>query len=184
MSFAEGDGSNPDWAEKAALQYEEKAAKSQATGNTKDAVIYTKMAQIKRDAGAAAKEGKPFSWDEYHALHAQLIGSDKHSGDTAKDAKGKDEPGDQKANDTDKNKSHVEKDQVKTKDKEDPANGFINAAQQYQKQSIEAIKSGDTEKAKIYMELAQMKLDAATAVRQGKDYDWTRYHELVKSLEK
>jgi hypothetical protein len=29
-----------------------------------------------------------------------------------------------------------------------------------------------------------MKLDAGSAVKQGKDYDWTQYHQLVKSLEK
>lgn len=185
MSFAEGGGGgDQNWAEKAALQYEEKAATAQANGDVEDAVIYTKMAQIKRDAGAAAKAGKPFSWDEYHALNAQLKGPGKHSGDDGKATKPKNEPGDQKTESKDKKKSHDEKAQVDKQVKEDPAAGFISTAQEYQKQSIDAMKAGDTEKANIYMELAKIKLDAAAAVRQGKDYDWTKYHELVERLGK
>lgn len=182
MSFAEGGGGDQDWAEKAALQYEEKAATAQANGDIEDAAIYTKMAQIKRDAGAAAKTGKPFSWDEYHALNAQLKGPGKHSDDKDKAAKSKDESGDQKAESKHHAKSDDEKAQSDKQVKEDPGAGFINTAQKYQKQSIEAAKAGDTEKANIYMELAKIKLDAAAAVRQGKDFDWTKYHELVKRL--
>ncbi len=189
---AEG-GGNQDWAEKAALQYEEKAAKAQAAGNAEDAAIYTKMAQIKRDAGAAAKAGTPFSWDEYHALNGQLTGAGKNPGDkgkTAKEAKGKNPHAKKKDHDPskyskpeDKEKTHDKKPQPPKKDKEDPAAGFISTAQQYQKESIEAMKTGDTEKAKIYMDLAQMKLDAAAAVGKGTSYDWTKYHELRKRLE-
>lgn len=170
ISFAEGGGGDQDWAEKAALQYEEKAATAQANGDVEDAAIYTKMAQIKRDAGAASKAGKPFSWDEYHALNAQLKGPGKPSDNPKTESK-------------DHAKSTDEKSQVGEPVKEDPAAGFINTAQQYQKQSIDAAKAGDTEKANIYMDLAKIKLDAAAAVREGKDYDWTKYHELVKRLD-
>lgn len=182
ICLAEGGGGNQDWAEKAALQYEEKAATAQANGDIEDAAIYKKMAQIKRDAGAAAKTGKSFSWDEYHALNAQLKGPGKHTEDKGKAAKSKDESGDQKAESKDHAKSDDEKSQVEKQVKDDPGAGFINTAQEYQKQSIEAAKAGDTEKANIYMELAKIKLDAAAAVRQGKDFDWTKYHELVKRL--
>lgn len=81
-SFAEGKG-NEDWAEKAALGYEKKAAVAVASGNAEAAKIYTRMAQIKRDAGAAGKKGEEFSWKEYHELEGALnkMGNDKkHAG--------------------------------------------------------------------------------------------------------
>lgn len=179
VTFAEGDG-NVDWAEKAAVEYMEKADKAAAEGNAHDAGIYTKMAQIKRDAGAAAKAGKEFSWDEYHALSGQLGGGQKDKGKKSKDTKWKDKDGDKKSKY--KEKPEGKKAQIKAKEKGNAADGFIKTAQQYQQKSIDAMKSGDTEKASIYMELAKMKLDAATAAGQGKGYDWTQYHELLKQL--
>jgi hypothetical protein len=101
VSFAEG-GGNEDWAEKAAVQYEEKAAKATAEGNAHDAAIYKRMAQIKRDAGAAGKAGKEFKWDEYHALNGQLGGHKKDKGDKGKDTKPKDGDGGKKAEHKDK----------------------------------------------------------------------------------
>ena len=180
MSFAEGGGGDQDWAEKAAVGYEYKAAKALEDDKAQDATIYTRMAQIKRDAGAAGKEGKSFSWDEYHALNGQLSGNSKPSGDKNKVAKDKEKyaKGEAKEKSADK-KAHFDK-----KGKQSPAEGFIKTATEYQQKSIEATKAGDTEKANIYLELAKMKLDAASAVGQGKDYDWTQYHQLVKSLEK
>ncbi len=170
LGFAEGDG-NKDWAEKAAMQYEEKAALAAAQGNTHDAEIYLKMAQMKRDAGAAAKEGKPYSWDEYHALSGQLGGGKKE----------KHEKGEK---DKDVAKHDKEKNHEHKKEKGNPGDGFIGAAQEYQKLSIEAAKAGDSEKAAIYGELAKMKLDAAAAANRGEGYDWAAYHELQKKLKK
>ena len=72
---------------------------------------------------------------------------------------------------------------MKEEKKGNPGDGFIGAAQEYQKLSIEAAKAGDAEKAGIYGELAKMKLEAAAAVNQGKDYDWTKYQELRKKLD-
>ena len=79
-SFAEGKA-NHNWAEKAAQGYEKKAALAAASGNATNAKIYKRMAQIKRDAGAAAKNGKDFSWKEYEQLEKQLThagGAKKH----------------------------------------------------------------------------------------------------------
>lgn len=76
-SFAEGK-SNGDWAENAALGYEKKAAAANDSGNAEAAKIYTRMAQIKRDAGAASKQGKDFSWKEYEELQGQLNQAKKH----------------------------------------------------------------------------------------------------------
>jgi hypothetical protein len=179
VSFAEG-GGNEDWAEKAAVQYEEKAAKAAAEENTHDAGIYTRMAQIKRDAGSAAKAGKEFSWDEYHALSGQLGGSKKGKGKDAKDAGWKNKSDDKKAEQKDKAGDKAAK--VEKKKKANPGDGFISAAQEYQKLSIEAAKAGDSEKMGIYGQLAKIKLDAAVAANQGKGFDWTEYDELRKKL--
>lgn len=173
VCFAEGGGGNEDWAEKAAVGYEEKAAKAKADGNEADAAIYLRMAQIKRDAGAASKAGKEFSWDEYHALSAQLGGGKKDKGEKDVAKKDKSEG---------KDKAHDKEGDAEKKDKGKPGDGFIGAAQEYQKLSIEAAKSGDSEKAGIYAELAKMKLAAAAAANEGKDYDWTSYHELKGKL--
>ena len=178
VSFAEG-GGNEDWAEKAAVGYEEKAAKAKADGNEADAAIYLRMAQIKRDAGAASKAGKEFSWDEYHALSGQLGGGKKdkcEKGEKGKDVANKDKSGD-------KEKAPDKHDHEGKKKEGSPVDGFIATAQEYQKKSIEAAKAGETERASVYAELAKMKLDAAAAVNEGKDYDWTQYHELKKKLD-
>ena len=71
ISLAEGDG-NTDWAEKAAVDYQKKAEAASAEGNMEAAKIYKRMAQIKRDAGVASKEGKEFSWKEYEELQGKL----------------------------------------------------------------------------------------------------------------
>lgn len=164
MSFAEG-GGNEDWAEKAAIQYEEKAAKAEADGNAHDAGIYKRMAQIKRDAGAAAKAGKEFSWDEYHALNGQLTGGKK--------AKGEHKKSEDKGNVLDS----------KTEKKGSPGDGFMRAAVEYSEKVIAAAEAGDAKKAGIYSKLAKCKMEAAIAANAGKDYDWTQYHELSKQLE-
>lgn len=67
----EGKG-NTDWAEKAARGYEEKAKWAEQKGDPASAAIYRRMAAIKREAGAASKKGKKFSWDEYHELEGKL----------------------------------------------------------------------------------------------------------------
>jgi hypothetical protein len=175
LGFAEG-GGNEDWAEKAAVQYEEKAAKAEADGNVHDAAIYKRMAQIKRDAGAAAKAGKEFSWDEYHALSGQLGGGKKDKGDSGKDKtadKGEQKKAEDKGNVLD----------PKTEKKSSPGDGFMSAAMQYQEKAIAAAEAGDAKKAGIYSKLAKCKMEASAAANAGKDYDWTQYHELSKQLE-
>ena len=76
-------GSHHDWAEKAAQKYEMKSKEAASAGNEADAKIYSRMAEIKRDAGAAAKEGKKFDWGEYHTLASQLNKDDKVTKDKA-----------------------------------------------------------------------------------------------------
>lgn len=68
-------------------------------------------------------------------------------------------------------------------DKAKPGDEFIKTAKQYQEKSVAAREAGDSEKAGIYSKLADIKMEAAAAANEGKSYDWTRYHELVKELE-
>lgn len=150
--FAEGKPQE-DWAEQAALGYEKKAAEAETKGDAAAAKIYLRMAQIKRDAGAASKAGQEFSWDEYHRLNGELQG-------TAQGQECKDKP------------------------KASPGDGFLKAADEYQQLGLAAIKAGEANKANIYLELAQIKRDAAAAAVAGKDYDWARYHELKERLAK
>lgn len=152
-----GEGkANHDWAEEAALKYEEKAKIAAKDGDDHAARIYTRMAQIKRDAGAAAKKGRDFSWDEYHKLNAELNGGGKHP-----------------------HKDHPEKD-----GKKDPGNGFLDAARDYDAKARMAKKAGDREKADIYSEMAEIKRQAAKAAKDGKEFSWDRYTELQNRLNK
>lgn len=153
--FAEGKPQE-NWAEQAALGYEKKAAEAESTGDAAAAKIYLRMAQIKRDAGAASKAGKEFSWDEYHRLNGELQA-------TAQEKEAKE------CNDT---------------PKESPGDGFLKAADEYQQLGLVAIKAGEANNANIYLELAQIKRDASAAAAAGKDFDWTRYHELKERLTK
>ena len=66
---------NQDWAENAATGYGKKAAEAAASGNQSDAMIYRKIASIKR----MAAKGKLKNWDEYHKLSAQLSHHKKHA---------------------------------------------------------------------------------------------------------
>jgi len=160
--FAEGKPQE-DWAEQAALGYEKKAAEAETKGDAAAAKIYLRMAQIKRDAGAASKAGQEFSWDEYHRLNGELQG-------TAQGKEGKKQGG-ESCEEGDKPKSG-------------PGDGFLKAADEYQQLGLAAIKAGEANNANIYLELAQIKRDAAAAAVAGKDFDWTRYHELKGRLTK
>lgn len=158
-ALAEGKG-NSDWAEEAAKKYEHKAAWAEKEGMPRAAAIYRRMAQIKRDAGAASNHGKKFDWSEYHELEGKLnhIKQEHH-----KHA----------------NKAHDKK----PHDKERPGAGFMRAAEEYRMQAHKAREHGETDKARIFMQLAEHKMAAAKAARDGKGYDWTAYHELRKKLE-
>ena len=155
VALAEGKG-NVDWAEKAARGYEYKAKEAEKAGMPRAAAIYQRMAQIKREAGAASKKGKDFSWDEYQALEGKLNaikkGNHKHH--------------------------HAKKDHHK----KDHGNGFLNAADKYRKQAEMARKNGETDKADIYNKLADHKVAAANAAKNGKGYDWSAYKELQAKL--
>ena len=45
-----------------------------------------------------------------------------------------------------------------------------------------AREKGDTDKANIYNQLAEMKVAAANNAKEGKGYDWAHYYELKKKL--
>ncbi len=163
MLFAEGKGDG-DWAEKAAQQYEQKAELADKQGKPDAAAIYRRMAQIKRDAGAASKEGRDFDWAEYHALNEKLQQMTSTKSGECRDAKGEGHKGKPEAG------------------KADPGQGFLDAAAEYQRLGEQAIKQADAAKAQIYLELAEIKRKAAQAARDGKDFNWDRYHELKGRL--
>ncbi len=64
--------SDQDWAEAAALNYDRQATAAAEKGDAESARIYSRMAQIKRDSGAAASKGDGFDWTEYHELAGKL----------------------------------------------------------------------------------------------------------------
>lgn len=151
--LADGKG-DTDWAEKAARGYEEKAEWARKQGKPRAAEIYQRMAEIKREAGRASRQGREFSWQEYHELEGKLQGlREEHA---------KKEGGD-----------HEER----------PGEGFLKAAEEYRRKAARARESGDTDKAEIYGKLAAMKVAAAMAAKEGKGYDWTEYHQLRKQLD-
>lgn len=156
--FAEGKG-NKDWAEEAAKGYQKKAEAAAAEGNKAAAKIYTRMAQIKRDAGAASKKGKDFSWKEYHELEGQL--NKLKSG---------------KKHDVKKGDKHDWK-KGKKNDKK-PNNGFLDAAADYEKKALIAAGNGKQEDAIIYGKLASIKRQAAN----GEQVNWDDYHKLASQL--
>jgi len=162
LALAEGKG-NQDWAEKAAQGYEKKAEMAAKSGDQESAHIYRRMAQIKRDAGAANKAGKDFSWDEYHKLNAKLnSGHAKHVKD---------------------HKKHKKHDKMHEKHKKH-GDGFLDTAEKYEHMSKKAMEQGNAEKARIYMEMAQIKRQASAANKAGKGFNWDRYEELNKRLHK
>jgi hypothetical protein len=150
-SFAEGKP-NQDWAENAALGYEKKAAAANASGNTEAAKIYRRMAALKRDAGAASKQGKDFSWKEYEELQEQLKKSKNHG------------------------KKHNKKHSKKYGKK--PQGGVSDAATGYDKKAAEAAASGNQSDAMIYRKIANIKRMAA----KGKLKNWDEYHMLTAQL--
>jgi hypothetical protein len=166
--LAEG-GQQGDWAEQAAQGYETKAVAAEQKGDAESAKIYHRMAQIKRDAGAASKAGKEFDWTEYHQLNAQL---EKSGSEEATKNKVAGEAGKDSCKDGACEKAPV---------KEDP---FLQAAAEYQKLGIAAIKNADATKAQIYLELADIKRKASAAAKEGKEFDWARYQELKGRLDK
>jgi hypothetical protein len=103
LAFAAGKG-NSDWADQAARSYEKKAAHAADQGQPENAAIYKRMAQIKREAGAASKKGKDFDWSEYYELKGKLNHGKTHK--SAKDKKYKKKVKDKKhAKDKDYKKS-------------------------------------------------------------------------------
>ena len=156
-------GGDKDWAEKAARGYEEKARWAENQGKPRAAEIYRRMAEIKRDAGRASRAGKKFSWDEYHALEGKLNALKKdHHKNVYNKPKNKD-----------CDKPHVKK---------DAGEGFMRAAENYRKQAAQARANGHTDKAHIFAQLADMKVAAANAAKDGNGYDWSKYYALKKKL--
>ena len=153
--FADGKD-NSGWAEEAAKKYEQKAEWAEKEGMPRAASIYRRMAEIKREAGRASKHGKKYDWSEYHKLEGQLNHIKAERGKDTKHAK---HGGDKHAGE-----------------------GFLKAAEEYREQARNARKHGDSDNARIYMQLAEHKVAAAKAAKAGEGYDWTAYHELRKKL--
>lgn len=61
-------------------------------------------------------------------------------------------------------------------------NGFLRAAAEYRKKAHHARENGSTDKANIYNHLADHKVAAAKAAKEGRSYDWTDYQALQKKL--
>lgn len=157
LSFAEGNG-NADWAEKAALEYQKKAEEAAAAGNAEAARIFNRMAQIKRDAGAASKEGKEFSWKEYQELQGKLhhaMGRGDHD-----------------------HKEHAHKEHAHKEHDKKPDNGPLQAAKIYDIKAAMARELGNESDAKIYTRLAAIKRSSAA----GELKNWDEYHELSAQL--
>ena len=181
-ALAEGEG-NKNWAEEAAVGYEKKANMAAQKGDAESAAIYQRMAQIKRASGAAATQGEGFDWSEYHELNGQLHKKQAKPDKMKKDGK-KDGKGEKNAKNPTKKKGNHEPKAQKNPTKQAPGEEFLKTSREFQRKSIEAIKAGDTDKAGIYLELAEIKAEAATAIQNGKAFSWDRYHELTKSLSK
>jgi len=56
------------------------------------------------------------------------------------------------------------------------------AARGYEEKAAMAAKKGNSEHARIYKKMAEMKRDAAKASAEGKKYDWSEYHKLQAKL--
>ena len=143
---------NQDWAEKAVRAYEEKARVAAKAGKPHAAAIYKRMAEIKREAGRTSRVRKDFNWKEYHALEGKLAAL------CAQEKKG-----------LSKNTGHGYSD-------------LLRAAEEYRKKAHQARENGDTDKANIYSHLADHKVAAANAEKEGSSYDWTDYKALQKKL--
>jgi len=61
-------------------------------------------------------------------------------------------------------------------------NGFIEAAERYAQQAIEAEAAGNVEDAAIYLKLSQIKQAAAAAAEKGEGFNWDEYHQLSGQL--
>ncbi len=170
---------------KAAADYEDNASKAvkEATHTKGQAIghylelsgIYREMAGIKHDAAAKADLGRwdDISWDHYHQLEKRRdVLMNKVDWAHARSQKA------QKHKQKYSNKKH----------KKSSDHGFKSAGDQYMNQARKAWEkstnaSGESKQAyqaisNVYEEMGKIKYAAAEAAQQGKDYDWSRYHEL------
>lgn len=81
---AEGAGKGGDDFRETAKEYRIKATQAASAGQSENATIYTRLAEIKEQAARLADQGKwsQIDWSEYHALNAQLTNRSKHKSDT------------------------------------------------------------------------------------------------------
>lgn len=78
-TFAGGNAKGGDEFRKTAVAYERKAQEASSKSMHKRSDIYSRLAEIKREAAVLADQGKwsAIDWSEYHALNAQLSGKGK-----------------------------------------------------------------------------------------------------------
>ncbi|MBT8036307.1 MAG: hypothetical protein KJO21_02065 [Verrucomicrobiae bacterium] len=72
-SWAEGKGGGNGLL-RAAESYAKQGQMAQKAGNLKDAAIYFKLSQMKKDAASAAANGESYDWSHYSKLRAELSG--------------------------------------------------------------------------------------------------------------
>ena len=168
-------GSSPaDGFRKTAAEYEQYASKAvkKATSTQGEDVgrylelssVYREMAQIKHGAAKLADQGRwnDITWERYHQLESrrdQLLGQLDWS-QTRKQAH--------------KNKQAGGGFNAAAKDYESKARQAHDNAQR----SSGPAKHMYSELAGIYQAMANIKHQAADAVNKGKDFDWSKYHEL------
>lgn len=157
--------------EDAARRYEEKACRAEKQGNHEAAELCRKLAAMKRGAAEAEKSGERFDWEKFRELNGKLERSLR---------KGRENEGECKKPEGDCKKPEEGN---KPCPERKPDQGFIEAANHYREQAQRARADGREKDAYIYNRLAEIKMQAAEAVRNGKNFDWTEYHELKGRLE-
>lgn len=75
-AFGDGTGKGGDEFRKTAQEYEMKSNKARSSGDTENARIYSRLADIKTDAAKLADKGRwsDIDWTEYNQLNEQLSG--------------------------------------------------------------------------------------------------------------
>lgn len=181
-AMAEGDHRPPNKEgyshEDAARRFEEKARMAEEHGNKEAAELCRKLAAMKRAAAEAEKRGERFDWERFRELNGKLEQAFR---------KGRENEGECKKPEGDCKKPEGECKKPEEGNKpcpeRKPDQGFIEAANHYREQAQRARAEGREKDAYIYNRLAEIKMQAAEAVRNGKNFDWTEYHELKGRLE-
>ena len=151
--FAEGSGKGGDDFRKTAASYEEKSEKYRAKGMTEVANLYSRQAEIKREAAAMGDEGRwdEINWSEYHKNEGLI---------------------NEKVNQT--NNKHESEKKLSKKGGDE----FRKTAESYDNNSEMYRAKGKIEIASLYSRQADIKHKAAKLADDGlwDEIDWTEYY--------